>query len=166
MQFFTMASETQSCEMFFQDPISDKNSKQLLFTKWKLITGLITAIIIILGILSTPIYLYLSHLSQMNEKFESLSIQINEKFESFTCQMNQKFKNLSNDIEELKRNEEMLKEERISENSFAHYVKVGEFGYFQKLDHKMSYMDGQAACQKIHGKIIESDERYGNATSK
>ena len=157
-----MASETQSCEMFFQDHMSEKNSKQLIFTKWKLI-GLITVTCLIFGIFLTPVYF---SLSQMHEKFESLSIQINEKFESFTCQMNQKFKNLSNDIEELKHNEEMLKEEKISENSFAHYVKVGEFGYFQKLDHKMSYMDGQAACQKLHGKIIESDERYGNATSK
>ena len=157
-----MASETQSCEMFFQDRMSEKNSKQLIFTKWKLI-GLITVTCLIFGIFLTPIYF---SLSQMHEKFESLSIQINEKFESFTCQMNQKFKNLSNDIEELNHNEEMLKEERISENSFAHYVKVGEFGYFQKLDHKMGYMDGQAACQKLHGKIIESDERYGNATSK
>ena len=75
--------------------------------------------------------------------------------------MNQKLENLSNDIEELKHNEEMN-----LENSFAHYVKIGEFGYFQKLDHKMSYLDGQAACHKLHGKIIESDEKFGNATSK
>ena len=144
MQFFTMASETQSCEMFFQDPISDKNSKQLLFTEWKLITGLITVIIIILGILSTPIYLYLSHLSQMNEKFESLS----------------------NDIKELKSNEEIWKEKVLSKNSYANYVRVGDFGYFQKLDDLMSYEDGQAACHELHGKIIESDERNENATSK
>ena len=53
-----------------------------------------------------------------------------------------------------------------SKNSYANYVRVGDFGYFQKLDDKMSYEDGQAACHELHGKIIESDERYGNATSK
>lgn len=141
-----MASETQSCEMFFQDRMSEKNSKQLFFTKWKLIR-LITVICLIFGILLTPVYISLS--------------QMNEKFESFTSEMNQKLENLSNDIEELKHNEEMN-----LENSFAHYVKIGEFGYFQKLDHKMSYLDGQAACHKLHGKIIESDEKFGNATSK
>ena len=153
-----MTSETQSCEMLFQEKIS----KQIFFTKWKLI-GLITFICLIFGILLTPVYF---SLSQMHENFESLSIQMNEKFESFTSEMNQKLENLSNDIEESKHNEEMLKEEMNSENSFAHYVKVGEFGYFQKLDQKMSYMDGQAACHKLHGKIIESDENFGNATSK
>ena len=166
MQFFTMASETQSCEMFFQDPMADKNSKQLVFTKWKFITGLISVIITIFGVLLTLIYLDLSPLSQMNEKFESMSRQMNKEIESFTSQLNQKFEKLSNDIEDLKNNEEMLNEEMNLENSFAQYVKIGEFGYFQKLDHKMSYADGQAACQKLHGKIIESDERYGNATSK
>ena len=82
-----MASETQSCEMFFQDRMSEKNSKQLFFTKWKLI-GLIC---LIFGILLTLSYISLS--------------QMNEKFESFTSEMNQKLENLSNDIEELKHNE-------------------------------------------------------------
>ena len=140
MQFFTMASETQSCEMFFQDHMSEKNSKQLIFTKWKLI-GLITVTCLIFGIFLTPIYF---SLSQMNEKFESLS----------------------NDIEELKINEEIWKEKVLSKNSYANYVRVGDFGYFQKLDDKMSFEDGQAACHELHGKIIESDERNENATSK
>ena len=157
-----MASETQSCEMLFQDPMAEKISKQLVLTKWKLI-GLITVTCLIFGILLTPVYF---SLSQIEEKFESLSVQMNEKFETFTSQINQKLDNLSNDITELKNNEELLKEEMNLENSFAHYVKIGKFGYFQKLDHKMSYMDGQAACHKLHGKIIESDENFGNATSK
>ena len=135
-----MASETQSCEMFFQDRMSEKNSKQLFFTKWKLI-GLITVICLIFGILLTLSYI---SLSQMNEKFESLS----------------------NDIKELKTSEEIWKEKVHSKNSYANYVRVGDFGYFQKLDDKMSYEDGQAACHELHGKIIESDERNENATSK
>ena len=63
-------------------------------------------------------------------------------------------------------NEEIWKAKVLSKNSYANYVRVGDFGYFQKLDDKMSYEDGQAACHELHGKIIESDERNENATSK
>ena len=73
---------------------------------------------------------------------------------------------ISADIEAIKMKEIMLKEKIISKNSFAHFLKAREFGYFQKLEDKMSYFDGKDACHKIHGKIIESDERYGNASSK
>ena len=148
-----MASETQSCQIIFQDPMKEKNLKQqVVFTKWKLI-GLITVIFLIFGVLSIPLYLNLRN--QMNEKFDKLSGQMNEKFES-----------LSNDIKELKTNEEIWKEKVHAKNSYANYVRVGDFGYFQKLDDKMSYEDGQAACHELHGKIIESDERNENATSK
>ena len=143
-----MASETQSCQMIFQDPMKEINSKQqVVFTKWKLM-GLITVIFLIFGVLLIP--LYLNQRSQ-NEKFDTLSDQI---------------ESLSNDIEELKTNEEIWKEKVHSKNSYANYVRVGDFGYFQKLDDKMSYEDGQAACHELHGKIIESDERNENATSK
>ena len=143
-----MASETQSCQMIFQDPMKEINSKQqVVFTKWKLI-GLITVIFLIFGVLLIP--LYLNQRSQ-NEKFDTLSDQI---------------ESLSNDIEELKTDEEIWKEKVHSKNSYANYVRVGDFGYFQKLDDKMSYEDGQAACHELHGKIIESDERNENATSK
>ena len=145
---FPMASETHSCEMIFQDPLKEKNSKQqVVFTKWKLM-GLITVIFLIFGVLLIP--LYLNQRSQ-NEKFDRLSDQI---------------ESLSNDIEELKTNEEIWKEKVHSKNSYANYVRVGDFGYFQKLDDKMSYEDGQAACHELHGNIIESDERNENATSK
>ena len=89
---------------------------------------------------------------------------MNEKFQS----LNKDFKKITNGIEELKRNEEIIMEKKMdtNKNSFEHYVRVGEFGYFQKLENKMSFRNGQVACNKIHGKIIESDERYGNATSK
>ena len=52
-----------------------------------------------------------------------------------------------------------------TKNSYAHYLKVGEFGYFQVLEDEMSYFDGQDACQRIKGKIIECNERHGNASS-
>ena len=147
-----MASETHSCEMIFQDPMKEKNSKQqVVLTKWKLI-GLIAVNFLIFGVLLIPLYL---NLRSQNEKFDRLAGQMNEKFET-----------LSNDIKELKSNEEIWKEKVHSKNSYANYVRVGDFGYFQKLDDKMSYEDGQAACHKLHGKIIESDERYKNATSK
>ena len=80
--------------------------------------------------------------------------------------MSNDFTKIVTDIEELKTNEEILEKEVHSKHSFVDFLRVGEYGYFQKLKDKMSYKDGQAACNKIHGKIIESDERYENATSK
>ena len=132
--------------MIFQDPTKEKNSKQqVVLTKWKLI-GLIAVNFLIIGVLLIP--LYLNQRSQ-NEKFDGLSGQM---------------KTFSNDIEELKT--KIWTEKVHSKNSYANYVRVGDFGYFQKLDDKMSYEDGQAACHELHGKIIESDERNENATSK
>ena len=138
-----MALKMQSCEMLFQE-------KPIVSTKWNSIAMIAVTTILIFGILFTPLYLYSS---QMNEKFQSL---------------NKDFKKITNGIEELKRNEEIIMEKKMdtNKNSFEHYVRVGEFGYFQKLENKMSFRNGQVACNKIHGKIIESDERYGNATSK
>ena len=135
-----MASETQSFEMFFPDTTSKKNEKTVIFTKKKLIL-LIMVTILFLGILLTPIYV---HLSKETKKLTKII----------------------GEIEEIKIAEQiLLKEKMDSKDSFAHFLKAGEFGYFQKLSDKMNFNDGQAACQKIHGKIIESDERYGNATS-
>ena len=119
----------------------------MISTKWNLIASLIAFTILIFGVLLTPLYIYSS---QMNEKFQSL---------------NKDFKKITNVIEELKSNEEILERKMDYQNSFEHYVRVGEFGYFQKLENKMSFRNGQVACTKIHGKIIESDERNGNATS-
>ena len=56
-------------------------------------------------------------------------------------------------------------EKKDSKNSYAHFLKAGELGYFQVLEDKMSFFEGQAACKKIHGKIIECDERNGKASS-
>ena len=136
----TMALKMQSCEMLFQE-------KPIVSTKWNSIALIAVTTMLIFGILFTPLYLYSS---QMNEKFYSLK---------------KDFKKMMNDIEELKTKKEIMEKERNNQNSFEHYVKVGEFGYFQKLENKMSFRNGQVACTKIHGKIIESDERNGNATS-
>ena len=147
-----MTSETQSCEMFSPDTMPKKNEKTGIFTKKKLIflfLLLIIVTILILGILLTPIYVHLSDISQ-----EKIALTI-------------KLTKIIGDIEEIKTKEQiLLKEKMDSKNSFAHFVKAGEFGYFQKLQDKMNFNDGQAACHKIHGKIIESDERKGNASSK
>ena len=142
-----MASETQSCEIFLPDIVSEKNGKTVIFTKKKL-TFLILVAILILGIVIIPVCVHFEHLKQ-----EKIVLT----------------KNLTRiiaDIEEMKTNEKILKEKMNSKNYFANFLKVENFGYFQKLEDKMNYFDGQDACHKIHGKIIESDERYGTATSK
>ena len=138
-----MASETQSCEKFFPDTMSEKNEKTVNITKKKIIC-LILVTILVLGILIIPIYV---HLNQ-----EKIMLTNN-------------LMKIIADIEEIKSHEKFVNEKMDSKNSFAEFLKAGEFGYFQKLEDKMSYNDGQAACRKIHGKIIESDERYGNASS-
>ena len=139
-----MSSETQSCELFLPDTKYEKNEKIVILTKKKLIL-LMVATILILGILIIPI---LVHFVQLNQ--ENITNNLTKIFA---------------DIEEIRTNE-IVKEEMDSKNSYANFRKAGNFGYFQKLDNKMSYFDGQDACRKMHGKIIESDDRYGNASSK
>ena len=39
------------------------------------------------------------------------------------------------------------------------YQKIGHFGYFYKWNQLMDYQRGQKACSKLHGHIIEFDER-------
>ena len=145
---FIMASETQSCEFLFQDALPEKNVKPMamVFTRFTLL-GLMTPLLIF----GSALIYSLIHSHQTYEKLQSLSND---------------FTKIVTDIEELKTNEEILEKEVHSKHSFVDFLRVGEYGYFQKLEDKMSYKDGQAACHKIHGKIIESDERYGNATSK
>ena len=41
--------------------------------------------------------------------------------------------------------------------TFYGFQRVGKHGYFQKLEEKMTYEDGQKACSKIFGHIIEFD---------
>ena len=167
-----MASETQSCEFFFQDTLPYENEKPTIFTKSKLLV-LMIIIIMIFGIAMIPLYIQTyEKLKSQSKDFSKImkdieEIKTNEKIleEEIHCQ-SEDFTKMMKDIEELKTNEKILQEEIHSRNSFAHFARVGEFGYFQKLEDKMSYEDGQTACHKIHGKIIESDERYKNATSK
>ena len=142
-----MSSETQSCELFLPDTKSEKNEKIVILTKKKLIL-LMVATILILGILMIPIFV---HFVQLNQ----------ENMAAVTDNLTKVFA----DIEVIRTNE-TFKRKMDSKNSYANFLKAGEFGYFQKLDHKMGYFDGQDACRKIHGKIIESDDRYGNASSK
>ncbi len=39
------------------------------------------------------------------------------------------------------------------------FQRIGNYGYFQMLDEKLSYNDGQIACSKLFGHIVEFDER-------
>ena len=49
---------------------------------------------------------------------------------------------------------------RLIDSLFPYrFQRFGKYGYFQKLDEKMSYNDGQIACSKLFGHIIEFDER-------
>ena len=116
-----MASETQSCEMFFPDTMSEKNEKIVIFTKKKFIF-LMLVTILILGILIIPIYVHFSH--------EKIMLTNN-------------LTNIIADIEEMKTNEKLLKEKMDSKNSLAHFLKVEKYGYFQKLKDKMNFNDGQ-----------------------
>ena len=39
--------------------------------------------------------------------------------------------------------------------TFYGFERIGKYGYFQKLEENMTYEDGQKACSKIFGHIIE-----------
>ena len=145
-----MGSETQSFEMFIPDTMSKNYEKTVIYSKKKslLLIAVIMAAIITLGIFLTPIYVQLNHLS-----LEQIVLT-------------KKLTKIIVDNEEIKITEQILQKERIeSKNSYAHFLKAGELGYFQVLEDKLSFFEGQAACKKIHGKIIECDERHGNASS-
>ena len=146
-----MASETQSFEMFIPDTTSKKYEKTMIYSKKKLLLliAVIMAAIITLGIFLTPIYVQLNHLSQEQ------------------IVLTKKLTKIITENEKIKTNEEiLLKKKMHTKNSYAQYLKVGDFGYFQVLEDEMSYFDGQDACQRIKGKIIECNERHGNASSK
>ena len=42
--------------------------------------------------------------------------------------------------------------------TFYGFERIGKYGYFQKLEEKMTYEDGQKTCSKIFGHIIEFNE--------
>ena len=42
------------------------------------------------------------------------------------------------------------------------FNRIGKYGYFQKLEEKMAYNEGQKACSKLYGHIVEFDERVPN----
>ena len=41
--------------------------------------------------------------------------------------------------------------------SYHQFEKIEQFGYFKKLAKKMNYEDGQKACSKMFGHIIEGE---------
>ena len=124
-----MASETQSFEMFIPDTKSKKNEKTVINTKNKSIILIVVIVVAILtlGILLTPIY-----------------VKLNE----FGQEKNNKLEKIIGDINNIKTSEKILLEKMNSKNSYAHFLKAGEFGYFQILEDKMSFFDGQDACQR------------------
>ena len=76
---------------------------------------------------------------------------------------------LSNQNVKLKdQNEKMKNEIKVLESfkTFYGFQRVGKHGYFQKLEEKMTYEDGQKACSKIFGHIIEFDMNSNDYSGK
>ena len=62
------------------------------------------------------------------------------------------FAHQKNVVEDLKFDLDLLK-------PFNGFQRIGKYGYFRKLEEKMSYNNGQKACSKLFGHIVEFDER-------
>ena len=84
---------------------------------------------------------------------------VNDYGDEFSA-LKQKLKDLESDLLQIPSLRKAIK--LIVENNFK---KIGTFGYFHKLDQKMTFSGGQVACEKIHGKIVEFDENDANYKS-
>ena len=84
---------------------------------------------------------------------------VNDYGDEFSA-LKQKLKDLESDLLQIPSLRKAIK--MIVENNFK---KIGTFGYFHKLDQKMTFSDGQVSCEKIHGKIVEFDENDANYKS-
>ena len=84
---------------------------------------------------------------------------VNDYGDEFSA-LKQKLKDLELDLLQIPSLRKAIKV--IDENNFK---KIGTFGYFHKLDQTMTFSDGQASCEKIHGKMVEFDENDPNYKS-
>ena len=69
--------------------------------------------------------------------------------------------NFTNALKDLNTRIESLKHFRHVKDSVDtatnQFEKIEYFGYFKKLEKKMNYADGQKACSKLFGRIIEGE---------
>ena len=124
-------------DLFTEIPKLRKKKSKFMMNKWKLIAFKST-LLIIFGLPLLVLCVY----SKQERTF-----------------FNKKFKNLTKTMKHLEKSIESLKH-------FTSFERIAEFGYFLKLKEKMNFKDGQIACSKIYGHIIEFDERYSNCSSK
>ena len=78
---------------------------------------------------------------------------LNEKIDEERHLLNGKINDQNEKIEVNANNIKVLE----SFKTFYGFERIGKYGYFQKLEEKMTYEDGQKACSKIFGHIIEFD---------
>ena len=97
----------------------------------------------------------------LNEKIDKQQNLLDEKIDKEGNELNEKIDLLIEDLND--QNKTIIKnakEIKVLESfkTFYGFERVGKYGYFQKLDEKMTYGDGQKACSKIFGQIIEFNE--------
>ena len=119
-----------SPKMFIEDPGTGSQKKGVFVLKKELLVMLGTiTIILILGILSLALSIHsLKELNSLDEKVAKGLEDLNIELES-----------------------------TIAENKLYYgFERVGKYGYFLKLEGKnMNYSEGQKACSKLYGHILE-----------
>ena len=127
-----------SPKMFIEDPGTGSQKKGVFVLKKELLVMLGTiTIILILGILSLALSIHsLKELNSLDEKVAKGLEDLNIELES-----------------------------TIAENKLYYgFERVGKYGYFLKLEgkkedkvvsKKMNYSEGQKACSKLYGHILE-----------
>ena len=121
---------------------------------------LIATIVIIFIILGIPLLALLAQSigerKELNEKIVKERDLLNGKIDLLTKALKTQNDLLSNQNVKLKDQNEKI-EVLESFKTFYGFERIGKYGYFQKLEEKMTYEDGQKACSKIFGHIIEFD---------
>ena len=92
-------------------------------------------------------------IGRFDEKIRRVSVNISEKFEY----LEEKYDQNNVEVNHLK--EAYGKMNRRTERYFEYYKRIDPFGFFQKSPAKMNFNEGQIFCSKIHGHIIEFDEK-------
>ena len=86
----------------------------------------------------------------LNEKMDTERNVLNEKIDMLMEGLNNQNETINVNTNEIKVLE--------SFKTFNGFERIGKYGYFQKLEEKMTYEDGQKTCSKIFGHIIEFNE--------
>lgn len=141
-----MSSETENLEfsptnIFIENNVPrEKPLHKGFFVLKKELLVMLMTVVLVLGI---PLLI----LSIYSFKEQNL---LNEKMK----EQNEKMKDQNETIDAIANEIKLLE----SSKKFMGFGRIGKYGYFQKLDEKMTYEDGQKACSKIFGQVIEFDE--------